>query len=127
MAYTIIRPGGLKSEPATGKGALTEDTSVCGSITREDVANLVIKALLSNKTDNKVMLHCQGLHMLITTCGYELMMGLGEAGMDCSHEHLSAYSPTMLLFCCFMQCVQVLSAVDRNAVFGDKEFAEASL
>lgn len=54
MAYTIIRPGGLKSEPATGNGVLTEDTSVCGSITREDVANLVIKALLSKKTDNKV-------------------------------------------------------------------------
>jgi hypothetical protein len=56
MAYTIIRPGGLKSEPATGNGVLTSDASVCGSITREDVANVVIKALLSNKTDNQVRL-----------------------------------------------------------------------
>jgi hypothetical protein len=56
MAYTIIRPGGLKSEAATGNGVLTSDASVCGSITREDVANVVIKALLSNKTDNQVRL-----------------------------------------------------------------------
>eukprot|EP00878_Enallax_costatus_P001988 GHUV01002152.1.p1 GENE.GHUV01002152.1~~GHUV01002152.1.p1 ORF type:complete len:274 (+),score=109.52 GHUV01002152.1:168-989(+) len=55
MAYTIIRPGGLKSEAATGNGVLTADTRVCGSITREDVADLVIKALLSSKTDNKVL------------------------------------------------------------------------
>lgn len=54
MAYTIIRPGGLKSEAATGNGVLTADTRVCGSINREDVAQLVIKALLSSKTDNKV-------------------------------------------------------------------------
>lgn len=26
MDYVIIRPGGLKSEPGTGKGVLTEDT-----------------------------------------------------------------------------------------------------
>jgi len=37
-----------------GSGALTEDVTVCGSITREDVADLAIKALLSPKTDNKV-------------------------------------------------------------------------
>eukprot|EP00882_Tetradesmus_deserticola_P005020 GHRQ01005290.1.p1 GENE.GHRQ01005290.1~~GHRQ01005290.1.p1 ORF type:complete len:274 (+),score=130.36 GHRQ01005290.1:209-1030(+) len=74
MAYTIIRPGGLKSEAATGNGVLTSDASICGSITREDVANVVIKALLSSKTDN-----------------------------------------------------QVLSAVDRNQVFGEKSVAEFSL
>eukprot|EP00775_Hariotina_reticulata_P010556 gene10556-10716_t len=55
MKYTIIRPGGLKSEPATGSGALTDDVTICGSITREDVADLAIKALLSPKTDNKVL------------------------------------------------------------------------
>lgn len=55
MAYTIIRPGGLTNEPATGKAVLTEDFSACGSITREDVATLVIKALLSNKADNKTL------------------------------------------------------------------------
>lgn len=61
MAYTIIRPGGLKSEAATGNGVLTEDASVCGGITREDVANLVVKALLSSKTDNKVGRRGSGL------------------------------------------------------------------
>lgn len=55
MAYTIIRPGGLQSEPATGAGVLTADASVCGAITREDVASLVVKALFSPKTDNQVL------------------------------------------------------------------------
>lgn len=41
IEFVIIRPGGLKSEPATGRGVLTTDTSVCGSITRGDVADLV--------------------------------------------------------------------------------------
>lgn len=55
MAYTIIRPGGLQNDDASGNGVLTEDTSVCGSITRADVADLVVKALFSPKTDNKVL------------------------------------------------------------------------
>ena len=54
MQWTIIRPGGLKSEPATGSGILTEDRSVCGAINREDVAELVVKALFSDKADGKV-------------------------------------------------------------------------
>jgi hypothetical protein len=54
MQWTIIRPGGLKSEPATGSGILTEDRSICGAINREDVAELVVKALFSNKADGKV-------------------------------------------------------------------------
>ena len=54
MTYVIIRPGGLQSEAATGTGVLTEDTTVCGSICREDVAQLVVKALFSTKTDDKV-------------------------------------------------------------------------
>lgn len=55
MAYTIIRPGGLQSEPATGNGVLTADAGACGAITREDTAALVVKALFSSKTDNKVL------------------------------------------------------------------------
>lgn len=54
MEYVIIRPGGLKSEPATGKGVLTEDKTICGAIHREDVAELVCRALLSDKATNKV-------------------------------------------------------------------------
>lgn len=55
MTYTIIRPGGLLSEAATGNGVLTSDPSVCGAISRDDVAELVVKALFSRKADNKVL------------------------------------------------------------------------
>ena len=54
MHYTIIRPGGLKTQPATGRGVLTEDATICGAIHREDVADLLVHALFSTKTDNKV-------------------------------------------------------------------------
>lgn len=54
MQFTIIRPGGLKTQPATGRGVLTEDNNVCGAIHREDVADLLVTALFSNKTNNKV-------------------------------------------------------------------------
>lgn len=56
MQFTIIRPGGLKTQPATGRGVLTEDSNVCGAIHREDVADLLVNALFSNKTNNKVCL-----------------------------------------------------------------------
>ncbi len=74
LTYTIIRPGGLKSEPATGNGVLTEDPRVIGSINRQDVAQLVCRCLNSQGADNKI-----------------------------------------------------LSAVDRNMLFGQTEFAEFSL
>lgn len=54
MQFTIIRPGGLKTQPATGRGVLTEDNTVCGAIHREDVADLLVHALFSDKTNNKV-------------------------------------------------------------------------
>lgn len=77
MQWTIIRPGGLKSEPATGSGILTEDRSVCGAINREDVADLVVKALFSDKADGKVRqqatamqesCHCDLCHTKVLTC-----------------------------------------------------------
>lgn len=52
--WTIIRPGGLKSEPATGKAILTEDNTVIGAIHREDVADLVVKALEHPGTERKI-------------------------------------------------------------------------
>ena len=55
MEYTIIRPGGLKSEPATGNGVLTESTAVCGAIHRDDAADLVTWALFQDSTANKVL------------------------------------------------------------------------
>ena len=54
MQWTIIRPGGLKTEAATGTGVLTEDKSICGAINREDVADLVVRSIFSDKTDGKV-------------------------------------------------------------------------
>lgn len=55
MIYTVIRPGGLKSEPATGNGVLTEDCRVAGTIHRADVAQLVCQCLVSDAANNKVL------------------------------------------------------------------------
>jgi len=54
MNWTIVRPGGLKTEPMTGKAALTENDTVIGSVHREDVADLVVKALFASNTERKV-------------------------------------------------------------------------
>lgn len=53
--WTIIRPGGLKSEPGTGKAILTEDNTAIGSIHREDVADLVLQALGSSAAERKIL------------------------------------------------------------------------
>ena len=52
--WTIIRPGGLVAEPMTGKACLTENNLVIGSIHREDVADLIVKALNSPNTERKI-------------------------------------------------------------------------
>nr|WP_290227774.1 SDR family oxidoreductase [Trichocoleus desertorum] len=55
LTYTIVRPGGLKSELATGNAVLTEDPKVSGMIHRADVANLVCQCLQSNRANNKTL------------------------------------------------------------------------
>lgn len=55
LPYTIIRPGGLVSEPATGRGALTTDTRIAGTIHRADVAQLVCQCLGSDKAKNQIL------------------------------------------------------------------------
>jgi uncharacterized protein YbjT (DUF2867 family) len=55
MDFVIIRPGGLQTGAATGAGVLTEDPTVCGAITRADVAKLVAKALFSDKPNGKTV------------------------------------------------------------------------
>ncbi|UFS57907.1 NAD(P)H-binding protein [Subtercola endophyticus] len=45
LEWTIIRPGGLTNEPGTGEVELAESTGR-GTITREDVASLVVASLL---------------------------------------------------------------------------------
>ncbi len=47
---TIIRPGGLRSEPATGRGILTTDPAMHGFINRADMADLVVRALRDETT-----------------------------------------------------------------------------
>lgn len=55
LTYTIIRPGGLKSEPATGNGVLTQNSKIAGSIHRADVAQLACKCLTSEASKNQVL------------------------------------------------------------------------
>jgi len=54
MNWTIVRPGGLKTESMTGKAILTTDEKAIGSIHREDVADLVVQALTAANTERKV-------------------------------------------------------------------------
>ncbi|MBW4692754.1 MAG: SDR family oxidoreductase [Lyngbya sp. HA4199-MV5] len=55
LTYTIIRPGGLKSEPPRGTAVLTENPNVAGSIHRADVADLVVQSLASDRAHNKIL------------------------------------------------------------------------
>lgn len=55
LIYTVIRPGGLKSEPATGNGVLTEDYKVAGTIHRADVAQLVCQCLDADTANHKIL------------------------------------------------------------------------
>lgn len=45
LEWTILRPGGLKSEPATGQGLLSQDPEIHGFIHRADVALLASRIL----------------------------------------------------------------------------------
>ena len=53
--WSIIRPGGLQSEPATGKAIATLDTKCIGTIHREDVADLVVQCMESEKTTRQIL------------------------------------------------------------------------
>lgn len=53
LDWTIVRPGGLRSEPPTGRGVLTEDPTIHGFIHRADVAHLVVRALRDPATVGK--------------------------------------------------------------------------
>ena len=44
-AATIIRPGGLRSDPGTGRGILSRDPEMHGFINRDDVAELIVRVL----------------------------------------------------------------------------------
>lgn len=53
--WTIIRPGGLKSEPKTGTAILTTDNDVAGAIHREDLADLIVRSLTSSNTMRQIL------------------------------------------------------------------------
>ncbi len=55
LTYVIIRPGGLKSEPATGNGILTANPNIAGTIHRADVAQLVSQCLFSDRVNNQIL------------------------------------------------------------------------
>ena len=55
LTYTIVRPGGLKSEPATGNGVLTADPSIGGIIYRADVAELISQCVNNPKSYNQTL------------------------------------------------------------------------
>jgi uncharacterized protein YbjT (DUF2867 family) len=55
LGYTVVRPGGLKSEPATGSAVLTRDVRVSGMIHRADVAALVCQCLESELALGQVL------------------------------------------------------------------------
>ena len=56
VAYTIIRPGGLKAKPPTGKLVVRgEDTTKEGEISRDLVADVAVLALKDGGARNKVL------------------------------------------------------------------------
>lgn len=50
---TFIRPGGLRSDPATGRGILSDDPQIHGFINREDVASLIARVLRDPATEGR--------------------------------------------------------------------------
>ena len=129
MQWTIIRPGGLKTDPATGTGVLTEDTSICGAINREDVADLVVKSLFSDKTTGKV-----GTQTALSwSYPGHLTPVAARAGVPLVSVHLGGVhrAVSALLYMGRQVMVgrvkpwvrvQVLSAVDKEQLFGNPQF-----
>ncbi len=54
LDYTILRPGGMNSDPATGAAIMTEDHTAMGTITRADLAQLVVACLDDESTIGKI-------------------------------------------------------------------------
>jgi nucleoside-diphosphate-sugar epimerase len=54
LQWTILRPGGMASEPATGTAIRTEDHTTMGMIQRADLAALAIECLDDAQTIGKI-------------------------------------------------------------------------
>ena len=50
LDYTILRPGGMTSDPESGTGIRTEDVTVMGVINRADLARLIVECLDDDST-----------------------------------------------------------------------------
>jgi len=55
LDYTIIRPGGLKSDPASGRAYLSESREASGIINREDLAKLIVQVLDNENAIGKTL------------------------------------------------------------------------
>lgn len=54
LSWTIMRPGVLKDNAATGKGILTQDTSTLGMINRAELARLIGDAVGDEETFGRI-------------------------------------------------------------------------
>jgi len=54
LKYTILRPGGMTSDPASGTGIKTEDHKVKGVIARADLARLILECLDDESTVGRI-------------------------------------------------------------------------
>ena len=54
LKYTVLRPGALLDDPATGEGFVTQDNKVLGAVTRADVAAQLVRCLESERTIGQV-------------------------------------------------------------------------
>jgi len=55
LAWTLVRPGGLRDGPPTGRGVLTDDPEVHGFIRRSDLATLVERVLYDPATVGRAL------------------------------------------------------------------------
>jgi uncharacterized protein YbjT (DUF2867 family) len=55
LDFTIVRPGGLRSDNRTGNGILSEDPQTFGYIFREDLAELIVAVLDDDRTIGKTL------------------------------------------------------------------------
>lgn len=54
LDYTILRPGGMTSDPATGTAIRTEDRKAMGVITRADLARLIVDCLDDPQSSRRI-------------------------------------------------------------------------
>jgi len=54
LTWTIMRPGVLKDNPATGRGILTQDTTALGMINRAELARVIVDAIGNEETFGRI-------------------------------------------------------------------------